>query len=136
MKRLALDWGELSMAFDNSFWEMNYYLDTETGQVLVVTDEASRELEQIYEEHYDPDNPDAFDIELALSQSRLRDWQQEDVKTADFVEAHYGRRVIAIPQSPSYDAYNEMQDFIATSCTTAFSTPSRAEALSAVLRLS
>lgn len=49
MKKLSIDWGELSLAFDNSFWGASYYLDTETGQVLTVTDEANQQLEQIYE---------------------------------------------------------------------------------------
>jgi len=99
MKKLAIDWAELAMAFDNSGWEMSHHLDTETGQVIMVTEDANQQLEQIYEEFYDPDDPDAFDLEHALSQVDLRDWQKEDVKTADFIEQHYGRRVIAIPDT-------------------------------------
>jgi hypothetical protein len=34
MKQVAIDWGELTMAFESSFWGMSYYLDTETGQVI------------------------------------------------------------------------------------------------------
>jgi hypothetical protein len=114
MKQVAIDWGELTMAFESSFWGMSYYLDTETGQVLSVTDEARRWLEEINEEAFDPDNPDAFDIEAALTEVDLHDWQKNDVRTADFVEQYYGSRVIAIPQTTSYEAYDEMQDFIAT----------------------
>ena len=86
-----------------------------TGRVLTVTEEANQQLEEIYEEFYDPGDPDAFDMELALTQVDLPDWQKEVVKTADFVEQHYGSRVIAIPDTPSYEGYNEMQDFIARS---------------------
>lgn len=114
MKQLALDWGELAVAFDNSFMETSYYLDTETGQVLAVMDEARRQLERIYEEYFDPDDPDAFDIDMALNQAGWPDWQKEDVKTADFVEQHFGSRVVSIPDIPKYEAYDEMQDFIAT----------------------
>jgi hypothetical protein len=114
MKKLAIDWVELSTAFDSSGWEMSHYLDTETGQILTVTEDANQQLEQIYEEFYDPDDPDVFDMERALTQVDLPDWQKESVKTADFVEQHYGSRVIAIPDTPSYEGSNEMQDFIAT----------------------
>ena len=114
MKQLALDWGELTIAFDNSFMETSCYLDTETGQILTVTDDARRQLERIYEEYFDPDDPDTFDIERALTQAGWPDWQKEDVKTADFVEQHFGSRVVAIPDTLTYEAYNEMQDFIAT----------------------
>lgn len=114
MKQLAIDWGDLALAFDSSLGQMSHYLDMETGQVLVVTDEARRAMEQIYEAQYDPDNPDAFDLELALSQSDFHSWQKDEVRTADFVEMHFGSRVISIPQSTSYEAYAQMQDFIAT----------------------
>ena len=114
MRKLAIDWGDLELAFDNSFFEFSHYLDTETGEVLVVTEDARRELEQIYEEFYDPDHPEAFKLEDVLSQVNLPEWQKNDVRTADFVEGHYGSRVIAVPDRPTYEAYNEMQDFIYT----------------------
>ena len=114
MKQLAIDWGDLALAFDSSLGQMSHYLDMETGQVLVVTDEARRAMEQIYEAHYDPDNPDVVDLESVLSQSALIDWQKDDVRTAVFVEKHHGNRIISVPQSASYEAYNQMQDFIAT----------------------
>lgn len=115
MKQLAVEWQELMLAFDDSSLEANYYLDTETGQVLLVTDEAFRQLEELYDEHFDPEAPEAFDVEAALAEmDNLHDWQKEEVLEADFVEAHYGGRFIAIPETPSYEAYDEMQDFIST----------------------
>lgn len=115
IKQLAIDWSELTLAFDSSSWQLSYYLDTETGQVLAMTDETRQELEQIYEEYFDEDNPDAFDIEAVLAQrDDLPGWQKEALVEADFVETHYGRRVIAIPDTPTYEAYNEMQEYIAT----------------------
>ncbi|KAA3663501.1 MAG: hypothetical protein DWQ04_10490 [Chloroflexi bacterium] len=115
MKRLHIDWSELIAAFaDSSTWEINYYLDTETGQVLMVTDDARRQVEQIYEAHFDPDAPDSFDMTAALTAVSLSDWEKEDVLTADFVEINFGSRVIDIPETQSYEAYNEMQNFIDT----------------------
>lgn len=114
MKQLAIDWVELTTAFDNSYLEISHYLDTETGKVLVVTDEARWQLESIAEEYYDPDDPEAFDIDAVLAEIDLPDWQKADVLEALFVEQHYGRRVIAIPDTSSHDSYNEMQDFLLT----------------------
>ncbi|HEX6384823.1 MAG TPA: UPF0158 family protein [Anaerolineae bacterium] len=114
MKKLPISRFPLEMAFDNSSWEMSYYLDLETGEVLVVTDEARRQLEAIYEEYYDPDAPEDFDMDAALAQSGLRDWQQQDVREADRVEAEFGSRVVAIPRVESHEAYDDMQRFIAT----------------------
>ncbi len=114
MKKIPIEWGDLELAFDNSFWEISYYLDKETGQTLMVTDETRQELERIYEAYFDPDAPNEFDLEAALAQSHLPDWQQEAVREADLVERDYGSRIIEIPRAESHEAYNDMQDFIVT----------------------
>lgn len=114
MKQLEIDWPELEMAFETQSWEMSFFLDKETGRVLTVTEEANRQLERIVEETYDPDAPDDFDLEAALAQANIQDWQKEEVRNADLVETGYGSHIIAIPQRTSYEAYDEMQDFIST----------------------
>ncbi len=114
MKKITIDWADLELAFDNSSWEMSYYLDTETGQTLMVMDESRRYLEEIYEAYYDPDNSEEFNLEAALAESNLPDWQKEAVREADLVERYYGSRIIEVPRVESYEAYDEMQDFIAT----------------------
>ncbi|UCG24727.1 MAG: hypothetical protein JSW55_01650 [Chloroflexota bacterium] len=114
MKRLNIDWGDLSEAFEISHPEANYYLDIETGQLLLVTEEANRKVEQLHEEHFDPNAADAFDLEAILDATGMNDWQKQEVLTADFVEEHYGDRVIAIPKTSSHEAYEDMQDFIST----------------------
>jgi hypothetical protein len=114
MRQLAINWIELSAAFDNFITETGYYLDTETGHIFSVTNEARRQLESIVQEHHDSDDPDAFDLEAILVEIDLHDWQKVDVLKAGFVEEHYGRHVIAIPDTLPYDAYGEMQDFIGT----------------------
>jgi hypothetical protein len=114
MKQLQIDWPELEMAFETQSWEINFFLDTETGRVLTVTEEANRQLEQIVEGNYDQDAPDDFDLEAALAQTDLLDWQKEEVRNADLVETEYGSRIVAIPERTSYEAYDEMQDFIST----------------------
>jgi hypothetical protein len=48
MRKLQVDLDELMFAFDNASWEMSYYLDLETGQVVTIFDETRRELERIY----------------------------------------------------------------------------------------
>ncbi|HID50425.1 MAG TPA: hypothetical protein EYP41_00095 [Anaerolineae bacterium] len=114
MKKVTIDWGEIELAFDNSSWEMDYYLDTETGQTLMVMAESRRYLEEIYEEYFAPDAPDDFNLDAALAQVDLPDWQKEAVREADLVERYYGSRIVGIPRVESWEAYDEMQDFIAT----------------------
>jgi hypothetical protein len=108
MKKLTINWSELSDAFAYRGIELRYFLDRETGQVLMVTAEDHEHLEAMVEEA-----EEAFDLELALAESGLPDWQQEGVRTADFVETHIGR-MISIPQDATYVDHDVMRDFIET----------------------
>jgi hypothetical protein len=115
MKRITVDLEELMLAFSSSLMEGRYYLDTTTGQVLLITDAARGQREDLYDEYFDPDEPEAFVFEDLLAQTdSLRQWQKEQVRDVEFVETHFGTRVIAVPELPTYEAYNDMQDFIST----------------------
>lgn len=114
MKQLEIKWYELEDAFEAQSFEMAYYLDTETGEVLMILDEDRYHHQETYEKYADPDDMENFDIEAALAQSDLADWQKQQVLAVELVEAHSGGRVIAVPDRPNYEAYNEMQDFIYT----------------------
>lgn len=114
MKKLQVDLDELMFAFDNASWEMSYYLDLETGQVVTIFDETRRELERIYEETYDPDAEQPIDLAEALRQRDLPEWRQQALLEADRVEAEYHSRYIGVPDADSREGYRDMQDFIAT----------------------
>jgi hypothetical protein len=94
MHKLVIDWMELSAAFESGFAEMHYYLDLETGEVLMVTDEIRWYLEEPDEE--------------------LHGWQQEMVQTARQIEQGYGSRYVQIPQQDSHESYRDMEWFIDT----------------------
>ena len=95
MRKLKIDWTELEAAFEMSSWETHHYLDLETGDVLVVTDEAARHVEK---------PPDG----------ELSEWMQEMVKVARQVEEGYGTRYIGIPKADSHEGYRDMEHFIST----------------------
>ncbi|MCI0394910.1 MAG: UPF0158 family protein [Chloroflexi bacterium] len=114
MRPLSVDWSELEAAFENASWEANYYLDLETGQVLMVMDETRRELETIYEEFYDEDAEETFDLAAVLREQNYPDWQQHVMLEADQVEAGLGVTFIAVPHADSREGYEDMEEFIAT----------------------
>lgn len=45
-RKLKINWTELDAAFQTSSWEMHHYLDLETGEVVMVTDEDACYLEE------------------------------------------------------------------------------------------
>ena len=114
MKILAINWTELEEGFDNSSYEFDYYLDTETGQVLMVTEEARMQLETVYQQYGNVDEGEVFDLAAVLSQTDLQEWQQQDVIDADKIEADLGSRYLAVPRRGSREAYQIMRDFIVT----------------------
>jgi len=87
---------ELDAAFQSgSSWEVRNYLDLETGEVVMITDEVAGYLEEL---------PDY----------ELPDWMQEMVKVAEQVEEGYGTRYIRIPEADSHEDYRDMERFIST----------------------
>ncbi len=114
-RRLEVDLSELEIAFDDSSWEHSYYLDRETGEVVMVTDEISHQVEHIYEEDVPGDAADEeVNITTILERLSLPEWEKDALRKADQVEKGFGERYISVPRSESSDAYRDMEDFIST----------------------
>jgi hypothetical protein len=114
MKKLKVELGELTYAFEDASWMTNYYLDLETGQVVMISDDTRRQLEEIYEETYDSEAEEPFDLAEVLRQYDLPEWQQHELLQADQVEAGCGSRYIGVPTADSHEGYRDMEDFIFT----------------------
>lgn len=93
--KIEINWMELDAAFQSGSWEMRYYLDLETGDVVMVTDEIAGYLE---------DPPDW----------ELSDWMKQAIEEARQVEAGYGTRYVQIPQADTHEDYRDMERFIST----------------------
>jgi hypothetical protein len=89
---------ELEAAFQISsggLVEIHHYLDLETGEVVMVTSEVTRYLEEPPDEE-------------------LPDWMQHELQIAEQVEEGYGTRYIRIPEEDSHEGYRDMERFIST----------------------
>lgn len=114
MKKLTINWADLEMAFDNSSYEIDFYLDTETGQTLAVTDEARSILRRIVREYGSAAEDQDFDLAGALVRAGTADWLQQEAIEAGQIEADLNFRYLEIPKRSSRDDYLIMRDFIAT----------------------
>lgn len=74
-----VDLAELQAALENSFTEHRYFLDLESGTVVLVTDETSRELEDVYVEL--PEEAESAQVVEAIRRRPLQDWQIEELPT-------------------------------------------------------
>jgi hypothetical protein len=95
MNKLKVDLPGLMAAFEDASWETSYYLDLETGEVIMLTDE---ELGYVDEP---PNWP-------------LPEWQQEAAKRAEEIWCDGEERYLRVPDADSREGYGDMEDFITT----------------------
>ena len=114
MKQLPINIGELAFVFEDASWTFSHYLDTETGQVVMITEETRSQLNDLYEETYELDSESPPDLAALLQDSDLSDWEKEAVLEADQVEVGYGKRYIGVPDADPHQGYGDMEDFILT----------------------
>ena len=115
IRRLPVNLDELAYALHNSDQiGMAHYLDLETGEIVMITDEMRAEAEQISEAiEADTENYSAA-FEEALAESDRPDWMKDGIRLVDAVEAGYGTRFITVPSVDSHETYEDMADFITT----------------------
>ena len=95
-KKLKADLETIANAMeDTDRMDMDYYLDKETGEVIVLLEEIFRYAEE------DQDKV----------REDLPDWQKEQVKLAQDILFKNPDRYICIPERPSYEGYNLMVEF-------------------------
>lgn len=113
-RKLNVDLDELAVALSNASYEMRYYLDLETGEVVLIPGEFSRELEYAYEEIYDEEGNRIITLEEYLEEECAYEWQREVILLADQVEQMYGSRYISIEEDDPHTDYRDMERFIRT----------------------
>lgn len=114
MRKLKVDMSELEFAFEQSPGEMSFFLDTETGELILITDEIRYELERIYEDIYDERDEEDIAFAEALRRRNMPEWMHAALRQADQVEQGYGSRYIDVPSADSREGYQHMEDFIDT----------------------
>lgn len=114
-RKLTINMIDLESAFEHRdpVMEISYFLDLETGEVVMTTGENRRLLENIHDQHGDPETG-AVDWPAILPGLDIPDWQKETLPVADQVLADFGVRYITVPQIESHEGYNEMVAFIST----------------------
>jgi hypothetical protein len=113
MRKLKIDMADLEIAFDYGSGMISAYLDTETGEIISISDDDKFQLQVIYESYYD-EQTETVDWESAFREERVPDWQRESLRDADRIKADFSNRFKAIPSQRSFEGYRDMEAFIAT----------------------
>ena len=112
MKRLRINMIDLAEAFELGGQDFAYYLDRETGEVLMVGSEAQHLLNQIYEAAGSAEPGAPVDLDGALERRGVGNWLKETVKTAHRIDRGFGSRYLQVPESDSFAGYADMKAFI------------------------
>ncbi len=117
-RRLAVDLADLAEAIENNSQEMAYFLDRETGAIIMLTEEAQQQHEQLAAGLGEVDGAQwAEAFEAALAASVVPEWEQDMVRDAARVEAGIGERYRRVPETDSREGYADMEAFIETVAT-------------------
>ena len=113
-RRVAVDLDELAGAFENGFPDLSFYLDVESGEVAMVSDDTRHELEEIYQELGNGEDLDDARVSEAIRQRDVPDWMRDVLAKADRVERGVGTRYVRVPRDETHKAYRDMENFILT----------------------
>lgn len=117
MRKLKVDLGDLEIAFMTSLESgMEYYLDLESGKVLMITEDDRRASDEFFEEigaEADESELDAK-FEEWLEDYHCQDWQEDTIRDAVLIERGGAKRFINTPHQDSRDGYSDMADFAET----------------------
>jgi hypothetical protein len=118
MRKVRVDLSELVSAQETNFPEMSHFLDLETGEVVMSTEDDSSAaedfLEQVEIQGDESDEVIQAKVQEWIKESDFPEWEEEGIASAVLVEMHFGERFINIPAEESHDGYNDMADFAST----------------------
>jgi hypothetical protein len=112
-RRVRVNLDALRAVFEIAMAEVNYFLDLETGEVEMVSDEARSDLEEIYALIYDENGNRTVSLAEHLRQRiDLPDWYRDTLIIADLVEQHCGDRFLSIDAAGPHEDYQDLERFI------------------------
>lgn len=114
MKQLKIDMIELEGAYTmDQMSEMENYLDTETGRVVLITSDDTSAVEKFIETCLAEDEDANLDAEFEkwLENYGCPDWQIEGIRDAYKIEIDNVNRYLWIEKQEFCEGYNDMVDF-------------------------
>ena len=113
-RKVPVDLDELINAFDTHLLEAQYFLDLETGDVILVSDEAKSIAEDLVQSIPEEEDVTREALQAAAEDSDEQDWLLETAIQAALIEQDWGTRYVEVPSVESRTGYQDMEDFIAT----------------------
>lgn len=118
MRRLTVNLDDLVSVRDCNYEMMHYFLDLETGEVVMVTDDDNAAVDE-FNEHIEIREDESEEVVQSKFDEWLNDydcpgWQDDSIRSAFLVDRWWGKRFIRIPSDESRDGYHDMVEFAST----------------------
>jgi hypothetical protein len=111
MKKLKIDSDEVQKAMEDISREaFDYFLDIETGDVIILSEDIIERAEKVLCEGIDDDMADYEEVEFD-EETDVPDWMEEEIELALDIFLHEKGRYVRIPERNSQKAYEAMQEF-------------------------
>lgn len=107
-RRLPIDLDQLEEALSWRDGEAEWYLDLQTGEVILATPDALSDYERATEAMEEG----GIDLAAALERLRVPEWERESVEQIDQIESDGTGRFIVVPGADSSEGYEDMETFI------------------------
>ncbi|MDA8083151.1 MAG: UPF0158 family protein [Nitrospiraceae bacterium] len=109
-----IDFDEVQKAMEDIAREaFDYFLDTETGQVVILSEDILEKARSILADSYEEDLAEFEAVELD-EECNLPEWAEDEVELALDVFVHQQERFRRIPERRPEHVYEAMQGFAAS----------------------
>lgn len=114
MKKLRIDFDEVQKAMEDVNREaFDYFLDTETGEVIILSEDIIQRAHTILCERVEEDASEYDEIEFDEVQE-IPDWMEEEIELALEIFLDEQNRYLRIPERNSDHGFAAMKRFIET----------------------
>lgn len=114
MKKLNIDLDEVQMAMEDILRDaFDYFLDIETGDVIILSEDIISRARSVLQESMDDDMTDYEEVIFDEEQD-IPDWMEDEVELALDIFLNEPERYRRIPERSPNSGFSAMRDFAST----------------------
>jgi hypothetical protein len=111
---MNIDFDEIQKAMEDTVRDaFDYFLDRETGEIIILSEDIIRKAREILEESYDDDIGDFEDVEVEKVPV-IPEWMEDEIELALDIFIYEKDRYARIPERNPQHGYKTMKAFAAT----------------------
>lgn len=111
---MNIDYDEIQKAMEDTVRDaFDYFLDRETGEIIILSEDIIKKAQEILEESYDDDIGDFEDVEVEKVPV-IPEWMEDEIELALEIFIYEKERYARIPERDHHHGYNTMKEFAST----------------------